>query len=596
MAKRSDETNRTSEIARAFRACRAALVAAIVFSFFINLLMLVAPVYMLQVYDRVLSSQSVETLIMLTLVAVVLLLALAGLDVVRSMILVRVGMRFDRMLTSSVFQSVFRRSLVAGEGGQGQALRDLDSLREFLTGGGLIAFCDAPWVPIFIAVGFVLHPWLGLVSFVGAMLIFGMALTNELGTRNPIRAATGLSLTSNAFVGTSLRNAEAIRAMDMIGGVERRWGRTHRAALGLQAQASGRAGVILSSSKFLRQVLQIVVLGLGAYLVIRGEITAGTMVATSIIMGRALAPVETAVSQWRSFVGARSAFERLKFALEAAPPEPARIRLPDPHGHISVEAAAAVPPGGKTPTLRHVTFTLAPGEALGVVGPSASGKSTLARLLVGVWPPAAGSVRLDGAEIGQWDRSQLGEAIGYVPQDVELFEGTVAENIARFRDEQPDPEQVVAAAMAAGAHEMILRLPESYETQIGAGGEVLSGGQRQRIALARAFYGDPVFIVLDEPNANLDGRGEAALSDALYRAKAGGATLVVVTHRPSLLESVDKILVLREGRMEAFGPRDEILELLLRSKVAAAERADEARLEERAAPTERERLQAVGGS
>lgn len=567
-----------TDLERALSACRGAFGAMALFSLFINLLLFVVPLYMLQIFDRVLSSRSVTTLVMLTVIAGAMLVVLGLLELVRSRLLVRIGVKLDTLLKNRVFTAVFRGSLKAPGGGHGQALRDLDTLREFLTGSGVIAFCDAPWVPIFIAVGFLFHPVLGFISLGGAIVIFCLALANELVTRKLLREASQLSVSTNAFVDASLRNAEVLHAMGMMPGMLRRWGTRHGRVLGLQARASDRAGVIVSASKVVRLGLQVGILGAGAYLVLLQEISPGTMIAASIVMARSLAPVEMAVGQWRGFVSARTAYDRLKALLAAVPAEGERMLLPKPRGEITVERVIAVPPGSRIPALKGVSFELSPGEVLGIIGPSAAGKSTLARVLVGVWPVAAGSVRLDGAELSHWSADDLGPHIGYLPQDVELFDGTVAENISRFTE--LDTDLVIDAARKAGAHDMIQLLPDGYDTQIGAGGRSLSGGQCQRIALARALYGDPSIIVLDEPNASLDSEGEAALVAALMQLKGEGRTVIVITHRLNLLSAADKILVLKAGTAEAMGGRDEVLARYARPAVvdAAAAGGDQSRV------------------
>ncbi len=558
-----------SELWQALHACRDAFMPVIGFSLVINLLMFVSPLYMLQVYDRVISTGSGETLAMVTLIAAIALAAYGFFEFIRSRLLVRAGIKLNRLLTERVFAAVFKSAVRrGGDAAGGQALRDLDGLREFLSGGGIIAFCDAPWVPIFIGVCFLFHWSLGTLALVGALIIFGLALSNEIFTQKSLRSASGTMVRSNAFITASLRNAEVLEAMGMLGEVRRRWHRHHASALSHQATSSDTAGAILAASKFVRLTLQMAVLGLGAYLAIQQITSPGVMIAASIVMGRALAPVEMAVGQWRNFINARASYSRLRELLTAIPAEEERLALPPPQGQVSVQGLAVIPPGSQVPVLRGLSFDLNPGEVVGVIGPSAAGKSSLARVLVGVWPPAAGAVRLDGAEISQWSSEQLGPHIGYLPQDVELFEGSVAENIARF-SEQPDSEAVLAAAKQAGVHDMIVHLADGYNTQIGLGGQVLSGGQRQRIGLARALYGDPAIIVLDEPNANLDSDGEQALAQCLRALKDAGRTVLVISHRPSLLNAVDRILVLRSGQLEMLGPRDEVLARFAKPAVVA---------------------------
>jgi len=564
---RNNQAAQSKKLASAFRALRGAFTATVIFSFFINMLMFVAPLYMLQVYDRVLGSRNETTLVMLTIIAGAMLFVFGLLELVRSRVLVRIGAKLDAQLNTQVFSAVFDRSVVQPSGANSQALRDLDSVREFMTGQGLIAFCDAPWVPLFLVVVFLFHPLLGFVALAGAIIIFSLALANEFFTRKPLAEASKSNVGANNFVGTSLRNAEVVSAMGMLPGIMRRWTEKHGEVLGRQAMASDRAGLILASSKAIRMFLQVCMLGTGAYLALQREITPGTMIAGSILMGRALAPVEAAVGQWRGFVNARTAYQRLNQLMLSVDEDKERMPLPAPKGAISVQRAVVAPPGSRTPVLKGVSFDLAPGESLGIIGPSGAGKSTLARVLMGVWPVASGHVRLDEADIADWDKLELGPYLGYLPQDVELFDGTVAENIARFQE--VDPDEVVRAARLAGVHEMILHLPEGYDTQIGAGGQSLSGGQRQRVALARALYGDVRFVLLDEPNANLDSEGEKALTDALAQLKEEGKTVAMITHRPALLSSADKVLALDSGQVQAFGPRQEVLSRYTRPSVVA---------------------------
>ena len=529
-----------------------------VFSFFINLLMLTAPLYMLQLYDRVLTSRSESTLVALTVLAAGLLIVMGALDFIRSRVLVRIGARIDQRLNARVFRAIFRQSFIAVNTNREQALRDLDAMRQFLTGPGPFALFDAPWVPIYLMVIFVFHPLLGYVALAGAALLFATALFNEVLTRTPLQNANAEVNTANTVAAIGMRNADAIAAMGMLPGILRRWRWQHEKGIALQGLASDRMGAIAAGTKALRMLLQIAILGVGAALVIDQQITPGTMIAASIIMSRALAPAEQAIGHWRGFVSARASYDRLKHLLSVHPEPQAPLQLPAPTGEIVVDRLFAGPPDADKPVLKGVSFGLHPGDALGVIGPSASGKSTLARLLVGVWEPMSGSVRLDGAETCKWPSEDLGPYIGYLPQNVELFDGSVAENICRFAPE-PDDEAIVAAAQQADVHEMILHLPKGYETRIGEAGRTLSGGQRQRLGLARALYGDPVLVVLDEPNASLDAAGDEALTHAIQALKARNATVVVMAHRPSAIIAVDKLLILQEGKVVAFGPKDEVL-------------------------------------
>ena len=542
---------------RAVSRCRGMLVAVLFFSLFINLLMFVAPLYMLQVYDRVLTSRSEVTLIVITALALALLVAFGLLEAVRSRILVRAGVVMDEMIANRVFQVAFRGHVLRPGQPYSQSLRDVDTLREFVSGSGVAAFCDAPWVPIFIIACFLLHPWLGFVALAGAAIIFVLALANELATRRFLSEASGASVSANSYVSASIRNAETVHAMGMSGAMLDRWSRAHRSVLGLQARANDRAGAIMGSFKAVRMGLQVAILGTGAHLVIHGQLTPGAMIAASILMARALAPVEAAVGQWKQFIGARTAWKRLQAVLAAVPAERAHMDLPPPRGRVELDGVTVVPPGARKPTLRGVSLAIDPGEAVAVIGPSGAGKSSLARALVGVWPVAQGAVRLDGTDIAHWNAAELGRHLGYLPQEVELFAGSVAENIARFGP--VDPDAVIRAAQMAGAHGMIQHLPEGYDTLIGEGGRSLSGGQRQRIALARALHGRPALIVLDEPNASLDSEGEAALTEAIRAARGAGSTVVIVSHRTALLGQVDKVAVIVDGQLRRFDTPDRVL-------------------------------------
>lgn len=542
----------------ALKTYRSILGAVILFSAAINILMFVGPLYMLQVYDRVLQSRSEATLVMLTLIAVGMLMVYGILEWIRSRVLVRAGMRFDNSLSNPLFTRVVTASLAQPGSKSEFALVDIDRLREFLTGAGLIAICDVPWVPVFLAICFIFHPWLGWVATGGAAIIFVLALLNEFTTKKTLNEASMHSQTAQHFANTTLQNVEVIRALGMESSLRSRWAGMHRKMLELQATASDKAGALVSASKFVRMALQVAILGTGAFLTLEGQITPGVMIAASIMMGRALAPVDQVVGQWKQVVGARQAYGRVKELFVRLPEGQERIKLPEPKGHISAEQLIVAAPGSRSPIIQGVSFSLAPGEALALVGPSGAGKSSLVRALVGVWTPLAGTVRLDGSELQHWDSEDLGERIGYLPQSVELFSGTIAENIARFKD--ATSEEVVEAAQRAGAHELIQSLPEGYQTQIGVGGNQLSGGQRQRIGLARALFRDPVVVILDEPNANLDMEGEEALLQALKGLKERERTVIFVSHKVGLLALSDKSLILANGKMRAFGPTKEVLQ------------------------------------
>ena len=531
-----------------------------VFSFFINALMLVPAIYMLQVYDRVLVSRNEMTLLMLTLIVLMLFALMASLEWLRARLMVQAGLKLDAELNDKVLSSTFRSNLRQSGSNADQPLRDLTSIRQFLTGNGLFAFFDAPWAPLFIVVIFLLHPLLGLVSLIGGLMLLGLAYLTEVRTQKPLEAANTAGIAANQFASNSFRNAEVIEAMGMFPALRSRWYKLHSRMLALQAVASDRAGSISAITRFTRISVQSLILGVGALLVIDASITPGTMIAASILMGRALAPVEQAIGAWKQFVGTRGAYARLKKQLAGYQVQGQGVSLPPPLGEYRIEQVIAAAPGSTTPILKGVSLTIPKGTVVGIIGPSGSGKSTLARLLVGVWGAASGKVRLDGADVYTWNKEELGPWIGYLPQDVELFEGTVAENIARFG--QLDSEAIVLAATQTGVHDMILRLPASYETQIGTGGCALSGGQRQRIGLARALYGNPAVVVLDEPNSNLDEAGEAALVSAIRQLKSDGKTVVVITHRTSVLTAIDLLLVLRDGQVQGFGPPAEVLAAL----------------------------------
>ena len=533
-----------------------------VFSFFVNLLMLASPIYMLQVYDRVLTARSEATLLYISLIIAAMMMVMAFLEVIRSRVLVRVSNKMDQTLGSKVFDAIFALNLRAPAANRSQSLRDLDLVRQFVTSQGPFAFFDAPWAPIFIGIVFLMHPLLGLVALGGAIILFALAWATEIVTKKPLSEANGHGLRATAFAEASLKNSEVLAAMGMLPGIRRRWRVSQDKAMLLQSIASDNAGTISALTKFTRMFVQSAILGMGAFLALENQITPGIMIAASIIMGRGLAPVEQAIGSWKMFIGARGAYKRLNDLLLAFDDETESMELPPPQGNLTVERVVAVPPGGSNPTIKGVSFALTAGESLAIVGPSAAGKSTLARLLVGVWAAHSGSVRLDGADVYAWKHESLGPHIGYLPQDVEIFDGSIKENIARFGE--VDPGKVVEAAQLAGVHDMILRLPNGYDTIIGPGGIALSGGQRQRLGLARAVYDNPRFVVLDEPNSNLDSEGENALVQGLIKLKERKSTVILISHRPSVMNHVDKILVLRDGLVEMFGPKQDVLARLTR--------------------------------
>jgi ATP-binding cassette subfamily C protein EexD len=537
--------------------CRQSLVAVGVFSCGINVLFLVPAIYMLQVYDRVLTSGSQATLLMLTLIVLFLLATLGALEWVRTQIMVRVSQRIDALLGDRLFDLSFRQALVSGGVQSGaQPLQDLQGLRQFATGPGLLAFFDAPWMPVYLLVMFAMHPWFGWLGVLAAAALLGISIANERSTAALLKTANQEALANQALLARTLRNAEAIEALGMIGNLRRRWKERSNDVLETQSRASAKGGRWVTLSRWLRLTLQSLALGLGAYLALANEISAGMLIAGAILLGRALYPLDQLTGVWKQFVAAREQYARVNDWLRRIPSQPTPMSLPAPTGRVSVEAVTVVPPGAQQPALRSVSLEIAAGEIVGVIGPSAAGKTTLARTLLGIWPAAQGKVRLDGADVYGWSRTELGPYLGYLPQDVELFDGTIADNIARFGER--DSEKIVAAARLAGVHEMVLRFPQGYDTVIGASGGALTGGQRQRIALARALYGEPKLIVLDEPNSSLDDAGDSALLAALLALKARRATVVVISHRTGVLPAIDKLLVLKDGQVAAFGPRDEV--------------------------------------
>ncbi|MCH4564984.1 type I secretion system permease/ATPase [Halomonas sp. EGI 63088] len=544
------------ELWKVLGTCRKSFLMVGFFSMFINLLMLVPAIYMLQVYDRVITTYSKETLLLLTLIAVFLFLVMGGLELVRSRILVRVGNRLETLLGERLYAAMIKKSLTVPGLPSVQPLNDLTSIRQFLTGNGLFAFFDAPWIPLYLGVLFLFHMWLGVFATVAGLLLLALAIANEISTRRLLSAATSENIQSRDLTSSNLRNAEVLQAMGMVPQVMQRWASRHHDALCYQSAASDRAGILINLSKMLRIMFQSLILGVGAYLVLQREVSPGMMIAGSIIMGRALAPIDQMIGGWKGVVGARGAYRRIADLLAKIPPDVDSMALPPPKGHVSVEAVAAAAPGERQPAIAGIHFTVQPGEQVGIVGPSAAGKSTLARALLGIWPALAGTVRLDGVDITQWNRQEVGAYLGYLPQDIELFHGSISENIARFGE--IDAAQVVEAARKAGVHEMILRLPQGYDTQIDGNG-TLSGGQRQRIGLARALYGRPVLVMLDEPNAYLDAEGDKALTACLQQLKREGTTLFVISHRSAILQGVDKLLVLKEGRMDQWGTACEVL-------------------------------------
>jgi ATP-binding cassette subfamily C protein len=525
----------------------------------INLLYLTGSIFMLEVYDRVLPSRSVPTLVGLAILAGGLYIAQGVLDLIRGRILGRVGTALDESLNARVFETIVRLPLLVGSRNEGlQPLRDLDNVRSFLSGMGMSAFFDLPWLPLYLAICFAFHVMIGLTALVGAVILIALTVVTEFLSRAPAREATSLAARRNDLAATSRRNAEVLVAMGMSGRLTGRWSAVNEKYLAGNQRASDVTGGLGAIAKVMRMTLQSAVLGVGAYLVIYQEATAGIIIAGSILSARALAPVDLAIAHWRGFVAARQSWRRLNRLLEQLPVRSAQMQLQSPSSRLSVEGVSIVPPGDQKVIVQDVTFALVAGNGLGIIGPSGSGKSSLARALVGVWRPARGKVRLDGAALDQWSPDVLGRHIGYLPQDVELFAGTVAHNICRF-DPEAGSEDIIAAAKQAGVHDMIIKMRDGYDTEIGEQGHALSAGQAQRVALARALFGDPFLIVLDEPNSNLDTEGDEALTRAVRSARERGAIVVVVAHRPIGIEAVDQLLVLKDGRMQAFGPKETVL-------------------------------------
>ncbi|NML48688.1 type I secretion system permease/ATPase [Ramlibacter sp. G-1-2-2] len=563
------ELGQTREISSFLERSRSVFVAAAGFSFFVNLLMLVPSLYMMQVYDRVLTSRNVDTLVMLSLLVVCLYGVLALIEWVRAQLLANAGAALDQDLAPRLFEAYVRQRARDKGAAADSAFADAAALRQFLTGTAPFALFDAPWTPVFLVVMWVMHPALAGVAVVGALLLLALAWASHRMGRKSQEQGNALQAANQLAAFGSGRNHEAVLAMGMLGPLRERWLARQRELVDLQADGARRVGVIASASRLIRLLQQTATLAVGAYLVVKGQASPGIMIASSVLTTRALAPLDQGIASWRQFVAARSAWFRLDRLLHQNPPQRERLRLPALEGEVAIEQLTLVPPGAAGPVLANVDFRIKAGMAVAVVGPSGSGKSCLARALTGVWVPASGTVRLDGAAISDWDAAQLGPAVGYLPQSIELLEGTVAENIARFGEQ--DADEVVAAARAAGIHDLILRLPQGYESPVGQDGLRLSGGQRQRLALARALYGRPKFIVLDEPNSNLDEEGELALKGALAEMKGWGATVVVITHSRSLLAGTDGIVVLKEGRLAVYGPTATVLKQALGPRPVARE-------------------------
>ena len=557
MAQQIDRNSR-DEIREVYQASRKTLISAAIFSSLVNLLMLTGPLFMLQVYDRVLASGSVPTLLALIGIVAILYAYYGFLEYLRARLMVRLGRRIEERLRGRVFNAVTTHALRKTPGVGSQPLNDIATIRQYLSGQGPFAFFDMPWMPFYLGIIFLMHWMLGTAALFAAIAIFILALLSERATRGAIQEATKATVKAAVMTDEGRRNAEALYSLGMVGTMRRRWTDIQQTALDFQTIANDAGGLLGAASRVLRLFVQSGILALGAYLAILGQITPGTMIAASIIMSRALAPVEQAVANWQQFLSFRKARERLTAVLRTVPETPPPMKLPTPKGKLSVENLIVQLPGVEKPLLQGITFDVQPGEGIGVIGPTGAGKSTLARALVGILNPTRGHVRLDGATLDQYESDELGSLIGYLPQDVQLFDGTAAENISRFQPEA-DADAIVSAAKQANVHDLITRLPDGYNTQLGENGARLSTGQRQRVALARALYGDPLLFVLDEPNSALDAEGEAALDFAIRQAMTRGASVIVIAHRPSALAAIPKMLVLADGKMAAIGPREEIM-------------------------------------
>lgn len=575
MATTSKKNQETNVLDEALKACKKTFAYSFFFAFIANLLMLALPIYTLQVLDRVVSTGSLETLALLSAVTIAALVCYGIIQMIRSFIMVRISEWLEDKLACNFLKNIIDVSAITSAPAGSQSLRDFNSIKSFLTGPGLNALFDAPWSLIYILVIAAIHPVNGMIAFIGAALLIALGIINEVATKQPLDEANEKNIQNTKQVDLASRNAEVMEAMGMTGNIIKRWQRLNQETINKQSIASERSAVLTGLTRILRMVLQIVIVGVGAYFMLNNEISVGGIIAGSILVGRALAPFEGAIASWKQMVTARQSYHRLKESLLNQPPRKESMSIPAPKGALTVEGILFAPHGAQKPIIRGVNFSLQPGEILGMIGPSAAGKSTMAKLIMGVWKPQSGAVRLDGADVFSWNREEFGQYTGYLPQDVELFDGTVKENIARMElPETIDAEKVVEAAQLAGVHDMILRLPNGYETQIGMGGSNLSAGQRQRIGLARAFYGSPKLVVLDEPNANLDQEGENALQKALVQAKEKGITTIVIAHRPTTLAAVDKIAIIKDGTLAGFGPRDEILAKLSQTTKPAGQPAN----------------------
>ncbi len=566
---RSGHHSARSELGAALTSCRSAFIGTALISGMSNVLMLTGAMFMLEVYDRVIPSRSMPTLVGLGILVALLFSALGLLDGIRGRILSRIGGALDETVSGRVYDMLVRLPVRVGSRSDGvQPLRDLDAIRSYLSSLGPVALFDLPWIPLYLAICFAFHPLIGFTALGGAIVLIVLTVVTEVLMRAPTRAATAAAVTRTNLAETSRRNAEALIAMGMVGRIAERWGDANNQYMRGQRRASDISGGLGATSKVLRMMLQSAVLGVGGYLVIHQQATAGIIIAGSILSARALAPVDLAIAHWKGFVAARQSWQRLSRLLTVLPAQAERMSLQPPRHSAAVESVSVAPPGTQKIVVNDVSFKLEAGHGLGVIGPSGSGKSSLARALVGVWHPVRGKVRLDGAALDQWSAEALGAHVGYLPQDVELLAGTVAQNIARFEVE-PDADAIIAAAEAVGVHDMIVNLPEGYDTTVGEHGAGLSAGQAQRVALARAIYRDPFLVVLDEPNSNLDSDGDEALTKAILGVRERQGIVIVIAHRPSAIAGVDTLLVMNQGRVQAFGAKDEVLAKVLQRPVLA---------------------------
>jgi ATP-binding cassette subfamily C protein len=574
----------TSELRAFLRSYRSAFWGVGAISALVSVLTLNGTLFMLEIYDRVLPSRSVPTLVGLGVICLGLFAMQGALEYVRSRVLGGIGASLDEAFGERIYKAIIRLPLRRGGGPDAiLPLRDLDQVRSFLGGSGPTALFDLPWMPLYLVIAYLFHPWIGITALVGALILTALTLVADTLTRGPEKDASAAMAARNGLAESGRRNAEVIRAMGMEDRLAARWSKAHLTGLEANLRAAGVGGMLGALSRTLRVTLQSAILGVGAYLAIHQEVSAGSIIACSVLMARSLAPVELAIANWKSFVQARQSWARLNGLLAVMPEAETPLALPAPRKSLMLEAVSVATPGDHRVVVQDVTLRLEAGQALGVIGPSASGKSSLVRTIAGVWPAVRGRVQIDGASLDQWSPDALGRHIGYLPQDVELFEGTVAENISRF-DEAATPAGVIAAAVAAGVHDLILSLPAGYETRVGEAGSSLSAGQRQRIGLARALYGDPFLVVLDEPNSNLDHAGDEALTAAIMAVRERKGVVIVVAHRPAALAGVDRMLVMREGRMVSLGSRDEILAAFLRQTAGAMASAGAAEPATPAAP------------